>query len=56
MMQTEDGKLTLEDKREISIQIKELEKQLQQDMEEIGGIHMSTMQKLRKLRRTRDAK
>ena len=51
MMQTEQGKLTLEDKRELSIQIKELEKKCEKSP---GNMGLAIQ--LRKLRMMRDAK
>ncbi len=51
MMQDEQGKLTLEDKREIAFQIKELEK-----MCEKSPGNMGLAIQLRKLRRQRDAR
>ena len=56
MMQTEDGKLTLEDKRELSIQIKELELKVQKQRDYDEPAWEITMKQLRKLRRQRDAR
>jgi len=51
MMQTEQGKLTLEDKIELAFNIKELEKKCEADPGNMGLV-----KQLRKWRRQRDAR
>ena len=51
MIQTEQGKLTLEDKKDLAFQIKELEKKCEKSP---GNMGLAIQ--LRKLRRQRDAR
>ena len=56
MMHTEKDKLTLEDKKELSIQIKELEETIKAQREDGVPEWIITNKELRRLRRIRDAK
>lgn len=57
MMQTENSKMTQEDKKELAIQIKDLEKQIEASIQEGNDpARIQYGKELRKLRRIRDAK
>ena len=56
MMQTEDARITMEDKKELAFQIKELELKVQKQRDNDEPTWEITMRQLRKLRRARDAR
>lgn len=55
MMQTEGTRMTMEDKKELAAQIKELELKVQKQRDNDEPAWEVTARKLRRLRRIRDA-